>query len=83
MAGSYRHVTDNKGNFTGMDLIDNLGDAHEALEECCDMILWLAGGDRQKIFEAHKEGHGRKRCPPENMYLFTFEDFWHDDEGDA
>lgn len=41
MAGSFRHLVGEDGGFT-MDLIENLGDANEALEECYDMILWLA-----------------------------------------
>jgi len=37
MAGSYRMLIDDDGRFT-MDLIDNLGDAAEALEECVTII---------------------------------------------
>lgn len=40
MAGSLKHITDADGNFT-MDLIENLGDAHEALEECFNKIREL------------------------------------------
>ena len=32
-----------------MDGIENLGDAHEALEECFIVIYWLAGGDESLI----------------------------------
>lgn len=32
-----------------MDSIENLGDAHEALEECFKIILDLTGGDKLKI----------------------------------
>ena len=55
MAGSLSHITDDNGNFT-MDLIDNLGDAHEALEECFDRIKLL----EQQItaVQAAKEGDG-------------------------
>lgn len=43
MAGSYSHITDDEtGRFIGIDLIDNLGDAYEALEECYGMIQYLA-----------------------------------------
>lgn len=42
MAGSYSHITDSQGRFTGAGLIENGGDAHEALEECYGMIWWLA-----------------------------------------
>ncbi len=54
MAGSYSHIVDGDNNFTGVDLLDHLGDAHEALEECHFMISFLSGGDKQKIFEAHR-----------------------------
>lgn len=32
-----------------MGAIDNLGDAHEALDECFKIILELTGGDKAKI----------------------------------
>ena len=38
MAGSYRHITNDDGSYRGVDLLDNLGDADEALEECVAMI---------------------------------------------
>lgn len=47
MAGSWRHMTTRKGKlrnggtFAGM--IENLGDAYEAAEECYGMIWYLAG----------------------------------------
>lgn len=53
MAGSYRHITNDDGSFRGIDLIDDLGDAYEALEECYLMIQFLTGGDKAKIDEAH------------------------------
>lgn len=55
MAGSYRHITDVNNNFRGIELIDNLGDAYEALEECYLMIKQLTGNDKQKIFEAWRD----------------------------
>ena len=33
MAGSLKHLIDDDGNFA-FDLIDNMGDAHEACEDC-------------------------------------------------
>ena len=42
MAGSYKHIINRDGEFTGTELIDNLGDAYEALEECYDMIQYLS-----------------------------------------
>lgn len=66
MAGSYRHITKPDGSFRGTELIDHLGDAYEALEECYLMIQHLTGGDKTKIFEAWREGYFKKCCPPEN-----------------
>lgn len=42
MAGSYKHCVDEQGRFTGVNLLDDLGDAYEALEEMYGMIWWLA-----------------------------------------
>lgn len=53
MAGSYRHITDSKNNFIGVDLLDHMGDAYEALEECWHIINILSEGDKNKICEAH------------------------------
>lgn len=61
MAGSYQHIRGRGGIFT-MDLIENMRDAHEALEECFDMIEHLAGGDLRKLHEAWLS-HIRKRYP--------------------
>ena len=79
MAGSYRHVVNERGEFIGIDLIDNLGDAHEALEEMYDMIQHLSRGDRVQIHEAWRTGHYAKRIPQrviEEPELFTFSKFW-------
>ena len=67
MAGSWRHMTGRTGrflnneNFCGM--IENLGDAYEAAEECYGMVQYLAdvlaeltGVSRQDII-AEAEGH--------------------------
>jgi hypothetical protein len=49
MAGSLSHIVDDDtGRFT-MDLLDNMGDAHEALEECFALIHALTGGDKEVI----------------------------------
>ena len=91
MAGSYQHCVKGDGSFRGIDLIDNLGDAHEALEEMHAMIQQLTGGDKRKIYEAWLDGWAKKKCPPENLAdprlarLFSFEGFWDkgdDEEGD-
>jgi len=46
MAGSWNHMTTKSGklrnNETYTQLIENLGDAYEAAEECYGMIWWLA-----------------------------------------
>jgi hypothetical protein len=54
MAGSLNHIVDTDGSFT-MSLIDNLGDAHEALEECYALIIELSGGDMLKVSAACKK----------------------------
>ena len=56
MAGSYNHITDEKGDLvTNKDFIDfigNLGDAYEMAEECWYLIQILSGGDKEKIEKA-------------------------------
>lgn len=46
------YVTWNGSRFT--DMIENLGDAYEAIEECYGMVMYLTGGDRAKIEEARQ-----------------------------
>jgi len=53
MAVSYKHIVDENNEFIGTELLDHLGDAYEALEECWHMIDILSGSDKDKIFEAH------------------------------
>jgi hypothetical protein len=48
MAGSLSHITDEHGEFT-LDLIENGGDAAEALVECFAVIQALSGGSREII----------------------------------
>lgn len=78
MAGSYKHIINIDGSFCGIDLIDNLGDAHEALEECYEMIQYLTQGDRRRIFRAWREGYFKKHCPQKNLQLATYDYFWKD-----
>jgi len=54
MAGSYNHVVDKTGAFVGVlgHLLDNLGDAHEALEELYGMVWYLANGDAAAVEKA-------------------------------
>lgn len=49
MAGSYNHCIDDEGNLLSNEqmmldgaMIENLGDAYEAIEEMYGMIWWLA-----------------------------------------
>lgn len=46
MAGSWDHMTTSGGRFrnneTFCGMIENLGDAYEAAEECFGMVQWLA-----------------------------------------
>jgi hypothetical protein len=46
MAGSYNHIVTNHGNLRNnesfVQMIENLGDAYEAVEEMYGMIWWLA-----------------------------------------
>ena len=78
MAGSYRHVTDENNRFLGVDLLDNLGDAYEALEECYMMIKYLSGGDTRKIHEAWLEGYIKASNPDRDVShaMFSYERFW-------
>lgn len=75
MAGSYRHIADSNNDFTGIKLIDNLGDAHEALEECYLMIKQLTGNDKKKIYEAWRDGVLSKGANAKDPY-FDFDFFW-------
>jgi hypothetical protein len=42
MAGSYRHLVNEDLQYIGLDLIENGGDAAEAIEELYGMVCWLA-----------------------------------------
>ena len=48
MAGSLKHLTNNDGNYRGMDLIENMGDAEEAIEEMFFII-----GSFRRVWEGH------------------------------
>ena len=60
MAGSYGHCCNDDGSFR-FDLIENMGDAHEACEQMHTMIWWLARKfgmqANQLIAEAEKAYH--------------------------
>ncbi len=48
------HIVNEDGYFD-MKLIENMGDAIEACEECFNIIRILSGGDKGKINEACKK----------------------------
>jgi hypothetical protein len=55
MAGSYEHTIDSDtGNYRGVDLLENMGDMHEAVEQMFFMIGHLADWDRDRIKKASK-----------------------------
>jgi len=49
MAGSLNHIVDDETGEFKMDTIENLGDAHEALEECFNIIASMTGGDMDEV----------------------------------
>lgn len=51
MAGSLFHIVAEDGSFR-MGSIENLGDAHEALDECFKIIYNLTGGQKDKVNES-------------------------------
>lgn len=55
MAGSYRHCRNRQGKFW-FELIENMGDAHEA----CEMMFWMIG--------YLADGNGRLIKKAENAY---------------
>jgi hypothetical protein len=87
MGGSYRHITDSENRFKGIETIDHLGDALEALEECYDMIEFLSeGGDKKRIYAAHRwhlAKHYKHHRPSSPEYEppaeNDFEEFWSDE----
>jgi len=55
MAGSYKHIVNSDGSFRGTHLLDHMGDAFEALQECYDMIQWLS----ERLVKASGGVHSR------------------------
>lgn len=51
MAGSLNHIVADDGTFK-MGSIENMGDAHEALDECFKIIHALTNGDKELINRA-------------------------------
>lgn len=58
MAGSYKHIVDDKGRLLDNDdfvgMIENLGDAYEMAEQLYGMVWWLAKGDKHEVEEAKR-----------------------------
>ena len=52
MAGSYKHLTDDNGAFR-FDLIENMGDAHEACQEMWTVINLMEEGLSLKVALDH------------------------------
>ena len=50
MAGSLNHIVGDDGHFT-MSTIENMGDAHEALHECFEIIRAMSGGRYDEVNE--------------------------------
>ena len=65
MAGSYNHIVDHEGklisNHVFPCMIENLGDAYEAIEEMWHMIDILSNGDKQLIEKTKEEMYDRFR----------------------
>ncbi|KKK99213.1 hypothetical protein LCGC14_2634990 [marine sediment metagenome] len=61
MAGSYKHLVAEDGTFT-FDLIENMGDAYEACEECFEKIRRLTDALREVRHRAapYPDGAGRE-----------------------
>jgi len=68
MAGSLNHIVGNDGHFT-MDTIENMGDAHEALHECFEIIRSMSAGDCDMVNDCcfslgyHSIGRDMKPSP--------------------
>jgi len=75
MAGSLDHITNENGEFT-MDLIENMGDAYEALEDCFEKIkalreqLHLCNVDQlsteaevERLLDLCEDAAAELRCP--------------------
>jgi len=44
MAGSFNHLRGEDGNYAGIGLIENMGDASEAIEQMFFMLMFIVGG---------------------------------------
>lgn len=71
MAGSLNYIIGTDGKFQ-MSRIENLGDAHEALEDCFQVIVHLSEGDMHRVSAACKaakvvDPYSRLRCSDDPM----------------
>jgi len=42
MAGSLKHVVDDDGTYRGVELLENMGDMHEAVEQMAFMLMQIS-----------------------------------------
>lgn len=63
MAGSFNHVLDEGGHYRGVELLENMGDMHEAVEQMAFMLLFLSqdSDGRAAVETAEKEYYERCR----------------------
>lgn len=73
MAGSYRHIVNSDNKFIGCDLIENLGDACSALQDCYAIIKEL-GGTHARIYRAKVTIH--KQLFPNEKFPFSYHEYW-------
>lgn len=83
MAGSLNHLVTEDGAFT-FDLIDNLGDAHEACEECFDIIAHLVNGDVGRLRAACEAVRAPvpEAVPVQGKRVDDFDDGYGDNESE-
>ena len=76
MAGSFDHVCNNDGTFR-FDLIENMGDAHEACEAMHALIMELSGGSPAKV-RAAKDAVQAREMPgnPIDWDLYRDDGCW-------
>jgi hypothetical protein len=69
MAGSYNHLLNDRGNFR-FDLIENMGDAYEACEDCFNIIQQLKrDADAMKTAKTNTQQLKPKMLTRDEMWL--------------
>jgi hypothetical protein len=71
MAGSFGHVVNDKLEYRGCELIENLGDAEGAIEEMAFLLLYFAEGNTDEInmiLEEHYYPMARGEKPPPHWW---------------